>query len=184
MTSDSEWVDGICESLGVAGASPWVKWSERERSDALGDPANEQGVSGVYLIGWGASEADIELVYIAGTGRSRARLSRLEHHVKWGMNYGFRSLREFFERRGDHRTMSRVWVKMIPIDEQPLFSSALLTPGRVNALGAKRRQLETILLAEYYRRYGVPVPGNRDTAGLFLREQPAAPEAGDMRRAS
>lgn len=176
MAIGTAWVDEICASLNLQTVSAWLPWRKREQGDALGI-GDEQGAPGVFLIGLGDDEASIEVVYIGSTGRARARLRRLEDQVKWGMNYGFRPLRDLLDRYGDHRTMGRVWVKMIRLDEMALFPSPLLTPRRVNALGVRRRQLETILLAEHYYRFGSPVLGNREMHGLFLRDAPAISEA-------
>jgi hypothetical protein len=176
MAGNAAWVDELCDSLHLQGVSQWLPWSRREQGGALGaNVADPNGVAGVYLIGWGASEADIELLYVGVTGRARARLSHLEDQVKWGMDYGFGALRNLLEQREDHRTMRKVWLKMICIEEKALFPSPLLGTARVNALGAFRRHLQVILLAEHHRRFGMTVPGNRELRGLFLN--PATPVA-------
>lgn len=170
MTAGAAWVDEVCRDLQLDDVSDWLPWATREQGNALGAYGEGHGAAGVYLIGWGENVDAIEVLYIAGTGRARTRLSRLEAQVKWGLNYGFEALRAEIQQRGDHRTMRHVWVKMIPISEEPLFASSLLTANRLNALGGRRRQLEIVLLAEQYRRFCAPVPANRRTLGLFAHE--------------
>jgi hypothetical protein len=172
MASGAVWVDEFCRSLDIRRVSAWLPWNVREKGEALGGSDEPEGAAGVYLIGRGDEPADIEVVYIDATGGARVRLGRLEDQVKWGMNQGFGTLRELLEHEDDHRTMRGIRVKMIRVEEIALFHSPLLTPRRLNALGAARSQLKTMLLAEHYRRFGVPVPGNRAAQGLFLRDAP------------
>ena len=177
MVAGAAWVDEICRALDLRDVSPWLPWHRREQGDALGDAEQGQGASGIYLIGWGPSgsgreprvEPEIEVIYVGETGRARARLVRLEDQVKWGLDHGFGALRDVLEQRDDHRTMKNVWVKMIRVNETALYDSPALTPERVNAIGSRRRQLATVLLAEHYARFGERGAGNQDTARLFLR---------------
>lgn len=166
------WVDEVCRALDLRHVSGWLPWNQRETGEALGAADEPEGTAGVYLLARGGDATASEVVYVGATGRARIRLSRLENQVKWGMEHGFGPLRDVLEENDDHRTMNRVHVNMIRVDEVPLFRSALLTDRRLNATGAARRQLATILLAEHYCRFGIAVPGNRDTRGLFLRDAP------------
>jgi len=172
MANGAAWVDEVCRSLDIRQVSAWLPWNLRERGEALGGCDEPDGAAGVYLIGRGDEPTSVEVLFIDGTSGARAHLGRLEDHVKWGMNDGFGTLREVLEHDENHRAMRRIWVKMIRIEEISLFRSPLLTPRRLNALGATRNQLATMLLVEHHRRFGVPVPGNRETSGLFLRDAP------------
>jgi hypothetical protein len=170
MGGAAAWVDEVCQCLQLSGVSPWLPWNKREQSDALGDPADDQGVAGVYLLAWGRWEEDLEIVYVGATGRARYRLQCLESQVKWGLEHGFAALRDVIECREDHRTMHKVWVRMIRVDEVPLFSSVALSRQQVNAVGARRRQLAALFEAEHWRRFGSRVPGNPETSGVILRD--------------
>ena len=170
MGGAAAWVDEVCQGLQLPGVSPWLPWNKRECSDAFGDPADDQGASGVYLVAFGRCEDDLEVVYVGATGRSRYRLQRLESQVKWGMDHGFEALRDVIECRDDHRTMHKVWVRMIRVDEVPLYPSVALSRLQVNAVGARRRQLAALIEAEHWRRFGSRVPGNPETAGVILRD--------------
>ncbi len=170
MAGAATWVDEVCQGLQVPGISPWLPWSKREQGGALGDGADDQGTAGVFLLAWGSSEENLEVLYVGATGRSRARLNHLESQVKWNQDYGFAALRDVIHCREDHRTMHRVWVRMIPVEEVPLFPSLALSRLQVNAVGARRRQLAALFEAEHWRRFGSRVPGNPETSGAILRD--------------
>ena len=170
MSGAVNWVDEVCSELQLVGASVWLPWNRREGDAALAAGREGQGTPGVYLIGWGETIDDLEIVYVGEASDLRTRLRHLEDHVKWGIEHGFAPLRGLIEEYGDHRTMKQVWVRLLPVEEEALFPSSLLTDRRRNALGSKRRQLETVLLAEYYCRFESKVPGNKHARGLFLQD--------------
>lgn len=164
------WVDSICQELQLAEVSAWLPWNKREEHSRLKESAKEAGAAGLFLVGWGIHPHAPEVLCVGEAPSLRTRLRNLEDNVKWGIEHGFSLLRELLEERGDHRTMTQVRVRIIPVEEEALFESAILTHQRRNALGSKRRQLETIFLAEHFRRLGYKVPGNRNFRGLHLQE--------------
>lgn len=170
MSEVTAWIDETCRELGLRDVSPWVPWNRREDGAPVLARAAGDAEAGVYLIGWGCAERSIEVLYVGEAGDLQARLRQLENHVKWRMDYGFEALRELLEGRGDHLAMAQAWVKTIHIDETALFASPLLTPCQINAMGARRKQMEAILLAQHYRCFGAPVSGNREAPSLFLAD--------------
>ena len=169
MAAGAAWVDEICQALELRSSRRGCRGRSVNGATRWATPRTARARRGLYLIGWGASDAEIEVIYVGETGRARARLARLEDQVKWGLEHGFNALRDVLEQRDDHRTMKNVWLKMIRVDEIPLYKSAALTPERLNAIGSRRRQLAMVLLAEHFARFGERVAGNQDTARLFLR---------------
>lgn len=171
VTADTAaWVDEVCLELRLSDVSPWLRWNKREQSGAFGEPGDAQGVAGVFLVAWGSREDNLEVVYVGATGRSRVRLNRLESQVKWSQDYGFAALRDVLLCRGDDRTMHKVWVRMIPVDEVSLFASFALSRQQLNAVGAWRQQLAAVFEAEYWRRFRSRLPANPETSGIILRD--------------
>lgn len=181
-----EWVDEICRELQPGQLSAWLPWAEREKAEALGCRDEREGAAGVFVLAWRAADAELEVIYVGESGDLRDRLRQLEGWVKWrqqGPQHGFDALRDLLERRDDHRTMRRVWVKLVSVVEQPLFASPVLDARRVRALGARRRQLQAILLAEHARRFGVPVLADCGLGGMpppGRRERPPQHAAGTV----
>jgi hypothetical protein len=183
MTDRVAWVDETCRALQLRCVSPWLPWALRERHEACHEPAcgascaasddlvgrsAAGGTPGVYVLAWGERVDAREVIWVGQASRIETRLRELEGSVKWRQQAGYGVLRDLLERRGDHRVMSRVWIKIIRVDEEPLVPSSLLTGQRLDALGAKRGQVQTVLLAEHYRRFGAPVAADRSTDGLRL----------------
>lgn len=166
MSDRSGWVDEVCRGLQVQ-PSPWLPWSRRERHQDLG---REGGCPGVYVLAWGADEKHVDVIHLGEASDLSERLAQLEGAVKWRQRPGYEGLRNRLEQLGDHQVMSRVWVKIIRIDEPPLFESGALSGKRIEALGAKRRHLEAILTAEHQRRSAAPAAAPRRVEAPFASD--------------